>query len=176
MLAALLLVTACHGDESEPETSRPTSPEAYAAALFEATNEIRAELDLPRLRRSRCLEAEAWPRAEALVGQPLDHRPLDDVTARCAPRGRVAENLVETSKPPVAVLDAWMNSPGHRNNLVDPGLNRMGIACVGKNSIVCVQLFWTGDRMDVADDAAPQLQHLVQVVPAHTNWRSGRDR
>jgi uncharacterized protein YkwD len=106
------------------------TPEAYAAALVEATNETRAELGLPTLRRSRCLEAEAEARAAALVGKPLEHAPLGDTAARCAPGGRVAENLVETTKTPREVLQAWMSSPGHRNNIVDPDLETIGLACV----------------------------------------------
>ena len=136
----MMLVAGCSGNEPEPGPNRPPSPTAYAEMLFKATNEVRVELGLSRLRHSNCLEAEAKPRAEALVGKPLNHSPLTDVTARCAPRGRVAENLVETTKAPDAVLEAWMKSSGHRNNLVDPALAQMGISCVAHEQYVCVQL------------------------------------
>jgi uncharacterized protein YkwD len=140
--ACLLLLGACSAADPAPEKRRQLSPEAYAAALAEATNETRAELGLPPLRRSRCLEAEAKARAEALMGKPLEHQPLHDTAARCAPGGRVAENLVKTSRTPQEVLDSWMDSSGHRNNLVDPALDRVGIACVDRGEVLfCSQLF-----------------------------------
>jgi uncharacterized protein YkwD len=118
------------------------TPEAYAAALVEATNETRAELGLPPLRWSRCLETEAMARATALVGKPLEHTSLGDTAARCASGGRVAENLVDAAASPAEVLEAWMDSPGHRNNLIDPALDRTGLACTDSgDNLLCSQLF-----------------------------------
>ncbi len=86
------------------------------------------------------------------MGKPLRHAPLDDVIERCAPGGRAAENLTRTTATPREVLDAWMDSPGHRNNLVDPTLDRVGVACVNRDDgLLCSELFLSaGDRSMLA--------------------------
>lgn len=92
--------------------------------------------------RSGCLEEAAVERAEALVGQPLEHRPLTGVVSTCVPGGRVAENLVRSSASPEAVVDAWLKSPGHRNNLLDPALRVTGVGCArDADEVLCAQLF-----------------------------------
>jgi len=42
----------------------------------------------------------------------------------------------------VAVIDAWMHSPGHRSNLLDPTLTEIGVGCVRDGrSMLCSQVF-----------------------------------
>jgi uncharacterized protein YkwD len=38
-----------------------------------------------------------------------------------------AENIAYGQPDPAAVMDAWMNSPGHRANILDCGLTRLGV-------------------------------------------------
>ena len=48
-----------------------------------------------------------------------------------------------------SVVDAWMNSPGHRVNIVHPGLTHMGcsvqptLSLLGVDQLFCVQVFYT---------------------------------
>lgn len=42
------------------------------------------------------------------------------------PRGRVAENLAKGLFTPDEVLGRWMNSPGHRRNLLLPEADDVG--------------------------------------------------
>jgi uncharacterized protein YkwD len=134
----VLLVAGCGGSE---EQGVRQGPGEYADQLTVATNHARSDLDLPSLDASDCLERAARERAAELVGEQLEHRPLVAVTERCAAGGRVAENLVETSRDPAAVVDAWLGSSGHRNNLVDPALREIGTACVAtQQGVLCSQL------------------------------------
>lgn len=43
-------------------------------------------------------------------------------------RGPAAENVASGQKNTEAVFQAWMNSPGHRKNMLDPVFNRYGLA------------------------------------------------
>ena len=48
-----------------------------------------------------------------------------------------------------AVVDAWMNSPGHRVNIINPGLTHLGcsvqptVSLLGVDQLFCVQVFYT---------------------------------
>jgi uncharacterized protein YkwD len=49
---------------------------------------------------------------------------------------------VNSTADPSAVVNAWMDSPGHRNNIVDPAQRSMGIGCVPSgDKLLCSQLF-----------------------------------
>ncbi|MGR7002617.1 CAP domain-containing protein [Yinghuangia aomiensis] len=38
-----------------------------------------------------------------------------------------AENIARGQKTPAAVMEAWMNSPGHRANILDCSLTKLGV-------------------------------------------------
>jgi uncharacterized protein YkwD len=71
-----------------------------------------------------------------------DHRsleglqPRDRVALAGYRAGQVAENI---ARGPVSVeeaMSAWMQSPGHRSNLLHPGFREIGIGCaVGRNAV-----------------------------------------
>lgn len=126
----------------------PTDPARYAALVVSETNELRAGTDSPELTTDVCATEAATARAEQLVGRSeLDHAPLDDVIASCAPPGgTAAENLSRAAASPAQVVEAWDGSPGHRANLLDPALTRVGVGCVvdtttGPEQMLCSQVF-----------------------------------
>ncbi len=148
LVAAAALLAACSampggGRDGTPElTAAPeatwtapggvdlTDPEQYAAALEDGVNAARAQVGVPVLEHDDCLEPVAVERAAALVGAPeLVHAPLPPVRQSC-PGGLVAENLSRTANPPQDVVQAWLDSPSHRDNLVDTELQRGAIGCV----------------------------------------------
>jgi uncharacterized protein YkwD len=106
-------------------------PEQYAAALEDGVNAARAQHGVPLLEHDDCLAAVAVDRAGALVGAPkLVHAPLPPVQQSCPGSAFAAENLSRTDRPPQDVVQAWLDSPSHRDNLVDPELSRGAIGCV----------------------------------------------
>jgi uncharacterized protein YkwD len=39
-------------------------------------------------------------------------------------------------------MDAWMGSPGHRSNILDPALSQIGVGCVlDGEAMLCSQVF-----------------------------------
>ncbi|MFC4553886.1 CAP domain-containing protein [Georgenia faecalis] len=107
------------------------------------TNAARREEGLAALTVSMCARAAAQERAEVLVGEEeLVHAPLAPVIEDCAPMTTAAENLVNSTAAPEEVLEAWLGSPGHRANIVDPALTEIGIACVDDDGqALCSQVF-----------------------------------
>lgn|GEM_PF-1518906 len=135
-------------DAGAVATLEPTDPRTYAALVVEETNALRAAEGAGELATDACAEEAASARAAALVGaEDLEHAPLDDVIATCAPPGgAAAENLSRAAATPAAVVEAWDGSPGHRANLVDPDLTAVGVGCVlddGRDpaEMLCAQVF-----------------------------------
>lgn len=122
-------------------------PVQYAASLEDGVNAARAQVGLPALEHDDCLRPVAVSRAEVLVGAPeLVHAPLPPVRKSC-PGGLVAENLSRTANPPQDVVQAWLDSPSHWENLVNGELRRGAIGCVRDGGtavtpvLVCSHLF-----------------------------------
>ncbi|PUB27764.1 Cysteine-rich secretory protein family protein [Promicromonospora sp. AC04] len=165
LVAAAALLAACSampggGRDGTPElTAAPeatwtapgdvdlTDPGQYAAALEDGVNAARAQVGVPELEHDDCLQPVAVERAAALVGAPkLVHAPLPPVRKSC-PGGLVAENLSRTANPPQDVVQAWLDSPSHRDNLVSTEVQRGAIGCVVDGGtveapvLVCSHLF-----------------------------------
>lgn len=117
-------------------------PVTYAQRLLLASNDARSAAGLPDLAPTACALPVAQARATALVGRPLAHAPLDDLLHACSPATVDAENLSRAAAGPADVVAAWMASPGHRANLLDPALDTMTVACVHDGeAMLCAQLF-----------------------------------
>ena len=116
---------------------------AYAAELLLDTNAARVANNLPELAGSTCAQDAALLRAAALVGAAeLRHASLTGVISGCGPSTTAAENLSRASAAPSAVMDAWLKSPGHRSNLLDPALTELGIGCVRDGvEMLCSQVY-----------------------------------
>jgi hypothetical protein len=107
-----------------------------ARQLMEATNEDRAQHGLGPLKWDPALARAAQRHADLMVGQrALSHQygGEADLETRVGQEGAhfhvVAENLAAAATP--AALEAeWMQSPGHRANILDPRLNEIGVGLV----------------------------------------------
>lgn len=143
--AFAVLLGGCGGVSPELPSVTATSrdPDSYAAELIELTNETRLEEGVPALAVSDCAREAGLERAAALVGEAeLAHAPLAPVIDACAPLATAAENLVNSTAEPGDVIQAWLDSPGHRANIIDPDLTEIGIGCVpdGEKTL-CSQVF-----------------------------------
>ncbi|KRD43095.1 hypothetical protein ASE38_02110 [Cellulomonas sp. Root930] len=127
----------------QPWSADDADPDSYAAELVIETNRARADDGLPALAVSDCAATEAMERAEDLTGgEELEHAPLTPVIETCAPATSAAENLARAAATPHDVVDAWLASPGHRANLLDPDLEQMGIGCLlDGDEMLCSQVF-----------------------------------
>ncbi|MCF6509011.1 CAP domain-containing protein [Blastococcus sp. MG754426] len=66
---------------------------------------------------------------------PFDRADRAGVTAR-------AENIARGQADPAAVMTSWMGSPGHRANILDCGLTRLGVGvATGSGGPWWTQLF-----------------------------------
>ena len=125
LLLALSFGPACTAQEKIPETEE---------LLFKAANHERAERKLPLLKWDEALARAARKHAELMAEQDLlEHRlPGEpDLPSRAREAGagfsHITENIgmaVDGSK----FHSGWMQSPGHRANILDKDADSVGIA------------------------------------------------
>jgi uncharacterized protein YkwD len=125
----------------------PANLPAVAATTLCLLNGERADRGLPALAANAQLGAAAASYAQDLVaGSYFSHTGRDGSTLLDRIRGtgyvpadrpwRLGENLAWGTgvlAPPGAIVQAWMNSPGHRANILDPGFREIGIGIVPGN-------------------------------------------
>jgi hypothetical protein len=107
--------------------------------LFAAANAERAQRGLPELRWDAALYEAAGFHARAMVARgAISHQfPGEpELAARAKNSGArfsvIAENVAEAPTA-VRIHDAWMASPGHRSNLLDPRVDAVGIRVLQRN-------------------------------------------
>lgn len=114
------------GAGAEPDL---TDAVQYAAALEDAVNGHRTANGLSALTHDTCAYDVALERARALIGQELAHAPLEPIFETC-PTMAVAENLAKGGWSPAEAAQGWMDSEGHRANILNGDLTRGAVACV----------------------------------------------
>ena len=119
--------------------------EALANDIFELTNRQRALANLPELRLRRSLTRAADLRAVEITEYFSHTRPdgrgcftvldLFEVTYNIA-----GENLAMGQRSAAEAVADWMDSPSHRDNILSPGFNHIGIGVAIDSEGV---IYWT---------------------------------
>ena len=136
VITALLITPTLHGNSSRPPASTAES------ILLNAANRDRAAAGLQPLQWDPALAVAARQHAQRMVQmKALSHQfsgepPMQDRARHAGARfTMISENVAEGANVP-GLHTQWMNSPPHRANLLDPGLNAVGIAVVQSGSIL----------------------------------------
>lgn len=102
--------------------------------VVELTNQERTQLGLSALNANSELRAAAQTHTENMALQDFfDHTGLDGsslgdrVNAAGYDFSRAAENIAAGNPTPEGVVEGWMNSPGHRANILNPDLQEIGV-------------------------------------------------
>lgn len=138
--------TALCGKDSSMENSSPkpeTNPntEIFRQEVFRLVNVERAKNDLPLLTMDNSgLTNAAQLRANEITQVYSHTRPngkscftaLNEcgVLRYCA----AGENIAAGQRTPEEVVNGWMNSPGHRANILNPSYKKIGIGYMRTNS------------------------------------------
>jgi hypothetical protein len=113
-----------------------------AEQLFALANQSRAQAGLGTLKWDPNLAAAAMRHCQRMAGEgELSHRygGEPDLTERTAGAGAhfslIEENIAVGSYP-ASIHEGWMQSPGHRKNLLNPQIDRVGIAVVAAQGVL----------------------------------------
>jgi uncharacterized protein YkwD len=117
-------------DETSPGSGSPSGPETTVVSL---TNQERAKAGCSTLRiDSRLVTAARRHSQDMAANNYFDHTsrngdsPWDRMEAAGYPNPG-AENIAKGYPTPAAVVEGWMNSPGHRANILNCKLRAVGV-------------------------------------------------
>jgi hypothetical protein len=162
-LALLAPLVLAHPVFAQTASSNAIQGEAWQ--LVQLANQARAQAGAGPLKwnaalataaRQHCLRmAAAGQLSHQFAGEP-------DLSARAAQAGAhfsLIEENVALASTPAAIHDAWMHSPGHRANLLNPQVDHVGVAVVaGRHGLYAVADY------ERAVPLLPQSQIEAQVA------------
>jgi uncharacterized protein YkwD len=138
---AVTPTTASAVGDCTPAVSWPAARADLAAQVVDLINARRVALGLPTLAVSPTLTAAATWKARHMAAYgymthddpaPPVARTAGERIAACGyPSGTWGENIAEGYTSAQAVVDGWLNSPGHRENIENPAYHATGVAAAG---------------------------------------------
>ncbi|MGW4116471.1 CAP domain-containing protein [Actinosynnema sp. NPDC004786] len=129
-----------------PATPTRTEVERAEAAVVELTNAARAEHGCPALAADDRLAAAARAHSADMAAQDyFDHVSLDgrsfvDRVKAAGYPAPGAENIAAGQRTAEAVVKGWMDSPGHRANILNCKLKALGVGMARGGSY---GIYWT---------------------------------
>ncbi|MGW0830328.1 CAP domain-containing protein [Streptomyces prunicolor] len=118
-----------------------------ADRVVELTNAERARAGLRALAVDPLLAAAAQAHSTDMVARafyshtsPDGSQPWDRAAAAGARRRTIGENIACGQRTPAEVVEGWMNSPGHRANILKPDFTHIGIGFAGGGQM---GTYWT---------------------------------
>lgn len=121
---------------------------SYAEQVVKLVNEERAKAGLSELALDKTIESAALIRAKEIQSVFSHTRPNGSAFHTALTESGVkyrgsGENIAWGQKSPEAVMKAWMNSPGHRANILNKNYTKIGVGYLQNASGVnyWVQLF-----------------------------------
>ena len=113
-----------------------------AEQVLALANRARAAQGAGPLRWDPALAAAARQHCLRMAAEgPISHRygGEPDLSERAGQAGAhfsLIEENVAIGPTPAAIHDAWMHSPGHRSNLLNPDVDRVGVALVASRGVL----------------------------------------
>ena len=121
-----------------------TSVTSYESEVVRLVNEIRVQYGLNKLTENWELSRVARYKSQDMVDRgyfshtsPTYGSPFDMMKAFGISYRTAGENIAYGQKTPQAVVDAWMNSSGHRANILNSSFTQIGVGYVASGN------YWT---------------------------------
>lgn len=171
VVAVSLSLSCCVAWPAAPPLRPMVGPTVAEQYLFSAANIERAQRGLHPLQWDTSLfQAAVYHAQEMAERESISHQYQGepDLTARGEGAGarfsEIAENVAEAPSA-LMIHEAWMNSPHHRANLLDPKVDSVGISVVSRNG----QLYAVEDfDRTVVKLSLSQQESAVQELLAST--------
>jgi hypothetical protein len=138
----ILLLAAASAHMAQSQRGERTPQPAKAEQLFAMANATRAEEGRGRLVWDEALAEAAMKHCMLMAAEgPIAHRygGEPDLTARAGAAGAhfsLIEENIAVGTYPGTIHQGWLNSPGHRANLLNPDIDHVGIAVVAAQGVL----------------------------------------
>ncbi|HVC48393.1 MAG TPA: CAP domain-containing protein [Terracidiphilus sp.] len=155
-----------------------------AEQLFALANRARAEQGAPPLEWDPALAIAALRHCQRMAAEgSIAHRYNGEmsVSERAQAAGAhfsLIEENVAVGEYPAQIQDAWLHSPEHRANLLNPQVNRVGIGVVKSRGVLyAVEDFDRGVEVLTAAEVEREVEGLMRVSgiairPSHGDARA----
>ncbi|WP_102274907.1 CAP domain-containing protein [Cytobacillus massiliigabonensis] len=130
--------------QTQPSTPASSSVSAYEKKVLDLTNQERAKNGVPALKldvelskvaRAKSADMKAkgyFDHNSPTYGSPFDMMKQFGITYKSA-----GENIAMGQRTPEEVVNAWMNSAGHRKNILNASYTHLGVGYVADGN------YWT---------------------------------
>jgi uncharacterized protein YkwD len=118
------------------------APRGIAEQLFELGNQARAAQGLRPLAWDPALASAALNHCARMAAEgPLSHQyngepNLSERAGQAGAHFSLVEENVAEGYQPASIHQTWMNSEHHRENLLNPGVDRVGVAVVARGNML----------------------------------------
>lgn len=104
------------------------SPSSAESEVLRLVNVERAKANLKPLTFDSCLygKAKTWSDTMSSTGS-FKHQDLGGIFKACPGNRTLGENIAAGQRTPQEVVQAWMNSPGHRANILNGSFTKLGV-------------------------------------------------
>ena len=134
--------------EATTETTTVQQNGSYAQQVLNLVNAERAKHNLAPLKLSSSVNKVAQAKADDMKkNNYFDHNsptygsPFNMLKSFGVSYKTAGENIAKGQKTPQAVVNAWMNSEGHRANILNKNFKELGVGYTGGSSPYWVQMF-----------------------------------
>ena len=130
-----------------------SAPKISAEQILNLVNEDRAAVGLPALSFNQTLNSAALAKAQDMLKNnyfahisPSGTKPWEFFRALGYNYAYAGENLALNYSDEYDLINSWMNSPKHRENILSPNYSDLGLAVVNNHGkTVIVQFFGSED-------------------------------
>lgn len=115
------------GQSTPTPTPVPTASDRYESDILAGTNAERTKAGVTPLTAQACVDSFAQIQARKMADESrMYHQDLSPILSTCGLR-MVGENVAEGFPDGPAVMTGWMNSPGHKANILKPEYRLLGV-------------------------------------------------
>lgn len=123
------------------------SLDSYEQEVFKLVNQERAKAGLQKLTYNYNVAKTARAKSQDMINKnyfahqsPTYGSPFNQMEQAGIRFSSAAENIAKGQRTPAEVMKSWMNSPGHRANILSKTITQIGVGCAkAKNGT----LYWT---------------------------------
>lgn len=123
-----------YGYTAPQPANTSTTASSYAAQVVSLVNQQRAKAGLKKLTVDSALSKMAFDKAKDMYNNnyfshtsPTYGSPFDMMKSYGIRFTYAGENIAKGQRTPQEVMDAWMKSPGHRQNILSPNYTMIGV-------------------------------------------------
>ncbi len=129
---------------AKSESATSTTSSSFANEVLRLINQQRSKAGLSGFTTNQTLSSAANKRAQEILQSFSHTRPNGTGFSTVLKEYKISyntagENIAYGQKTPQIVVNAWMNSPGHRANILNGKFKKIGIGVYQKNG----QYYWT---------------------------------